>query len=222
MDSSIVIEDALMAYWSGESPPPVFFYCLRSTGESERSDPKAILASIVRQLSSLEAGLPLLDPAIKKYMERESSGFAFGALSIEESRTLIIQLIEYYPLTTIIIDALDECDPRTRLELLEVLESILQDSSQLVKIFLSSRDDQDIVWQLKDYPNLEISSDRNKDDIEAFVNTETDRLVAKKRLLYNTSAKEDLRQLIKDKLIAESRGMWVHTMKASMYCGLYD
>jgi hypothetical protein len=213
MDSSIVIEDSMMAYRSGECPPPVFFYCSRNTAELERSDPKAILANIVRQLSSLEAGLPLLDPAIKKYKERESRGFASGALNIDESRALIIQLIEYYPLTTIVIDALDECDPLTRLDLLEVLESILQDSSQLVKIFLSSRDDQDIVCYLENYPNLEISSTRNKDDIEAFVNAETDRLVAKKRLLRNSNAKEDLKQLIINRVIDQSSGMWVHMMK---------
>lgn len=215
MGSSIVIEDFMMAYRSGECPPPVFFYCSRNTAEPERSDPKAILASIVRQLSSLEAGLPLLDPAIKKYKERERTSFASGALNIEESRTLIIQLIEHYSLTTIVMDALDECDPLTRLDLLEVLESILRDSSQLVKIFLSSRDDQDIVCYLENYPNLEISSTRNKSDIEAFVNAETNRLVAKKRLLRNSNAKEDLKQLIINRVIDQSNGMWVCMMKAS-------
>jgi hypothetical protein len=66
---------------------------------------------------------------------------------------------------------------------------------------------------LKNYPNLELSSTRNKDDIEAFVNAETDRLVAKKRLLRNSNAKEDLKQLIINRVIDQSSGMWVHMMK---------
>jgi hypothetical protein len=92
---------------------------------------------------------------------------------MDESRALITQLVEHYPLTTIIIDALDECDAERRADLLETLETILKKPSRLVKIFISSRDDQDIVCHLQNYPSLELVSNRNMDDIASFVRAET-------------------------------------------------
>jgi hypothetical protein len=104
----------MQAFDAGQSPPPVFFYCSRNTAENGRSDPEAILASIARQLSNLRPESPLLDPAIVAYQKREAAGFASGPLDINESCALIMQLIEHYPLTTIVIDALDECDPEKK------------------------------------------------------------------------------------------------------------
>lgn len=80
-------------------------------------------------------------------------------------------------MTTIVIDALDECDPNTRDELLQVLQTVLSESTSLVKIFVSSRDDGDIKCQLEEYPNLTISSSNNFSDIRAFVTFETEKLV---------------------------------------------
>jgi hypothetical protein len=207
VDSSIVIEDAIRAFNANQSPYPAFFYCSRNAAEPSRSNPVAILASIVRQLSSAQPTDPLLDPIVKGYQRREAEGFASGPLRIEESYELIIRLVEYYPLTTIIIDALDECDPERRADLLETLERILHESTSLVKIFVSSRDDQDIVCHLREYPSLEIASWRNKDDIANFVRAETNSLIQKRKLLKFSSDKDQLRKLIVDQVIKGANGM---------------
>jgi hypothetical protein len=156
----------MRTFRTGHNPPPAFFYCLRNAAERTRSDPEAILACLARQLSNIRPQDPLLSPAVELYRQKEIQGFISGPLRIDESRELIVQLIEHYPVTSIIIDAFDECDPEKRADLLEALETILRESSSLVKIFISSRDDQDIHFQLKQYPNLEISSERNSDDKE--------------------------------------------------------
>lgn len=205
---SIVVEDAVRRFEAGQSPPPVYFYCSRNAAEPERSDPAAILSSIVRQLSCAEPGLPLLPPVIEKY-EKNGQGFNSRGLRIEESCELITKLIEHYPMTTMIIDALDECDPEKRDILLDAIESLLQNSSLgLLKVFLSSRDDQDIVCTLREYPNLDLVSSRNSADIEAFVREETDKLVKKRRLLRNSHAKEALKALIIDEVSRGADGMF--------------
>jgi hypothetical protein len=204
---SIVIEDTIQAFRAGQSPLPAFFYCSRNTAELTRSNPEAILASIVRQLSNLEPELPLLDPVITLYKQREAQAFASGPLRIDESTALIIQLVEHYPLTTIVIDALDECDPEKRDDLLEALETILRESSSLVKIFVSSRDDRDIVYFLQDYPNLEITSNRNSDDIASFVKVETQYLIKRRKLLLSSSNKEELKEIIIDQVTKGANGM---------------
>lgn len=204
---SIVVEDALNSLHAGRNPQPVYFYCSRNTAEPGRSNPKAILASLARQLSCLEPGKPLLKPTIDLYKQKEAEGFASGGLQIEESCALIIQLVEQYPLTTIIIDALDECDPGKRLNLLKALENILRESSGLVKIFVSSRDDHDIVIRLQCYPNLEIKSDRNSDDIAAFVKNQTERLIEDGELLQYSDSQTEMKELIVKKVIAGTNGM---------------
>lgn len=205
---SIVVEDGVRRFEAGQSPPPVYFYCSRNAAEPERSDPAAILSSIVRQLSCAEPGLPLLPPVIEKY-EKKGQGFNSRGLRIEESCELITKLIEHYPMTTMIIDALDECDPEKRDILLDAIEGLLQNSSLgLLKVFLSSRDDQDIVCTLREYPNLDLVSSRNSADIEAFVREETDKLVKKRRLLRNSHAKEALKALIIDEVSRGADGMF--------------
>jgi hypothetical protein len=78
-----VIEDAFESFKAGDSPQPVFFYCSRNPAEPARSDPKAILASLARQLSSLEPGKPLLKPTVDLFEKEEAEGFASGQLQIE-------------------------------------------------------------------------------------------------------------------------------------------
>ena len=208
-DRSIVIEDAMKAFRDGQSPPPVFFYCSRNTAEPTRSNPDKIVASIARQLSSIQPEYPLLPPMVAAYRKREAEGFASGSLRLDESLALIIQLVDHYPLTTIVIDALDECDSEKRGDLLESLETILKESSSLVKIFVSSRDDQDIVWHLQNYPNLELSSDKNKGDITSFVRAETQSLIQKRKLLHLSSNKEELKEIIIEQVTKGANGMSV-------------
>lgn len=209
MLSSVVIEEAVARYKAGDSPQPVFFYCSRNRAELTRSDPQAILASLARQLSCLEPGKPLLEPSVSLYREKEAEGFASGPLQMDETLNLVIQLTAQYPLTTIVIDAMDECDPQKRHELLKALEKILQNSSSLVKIFVSSRNDQDIVLRLRNYPNLEIDSRRNCDDIARFVNDQVEELVQDGRLLSYSDSETEMKKLIVGKVIEGAAGMYV-------------
>jgi hypothetical protein len=207
--SSIVIEDALENFKAGNNPHPVYFYCSRTPAEPARSNPQAILASLARQLSSTQPGKPLLQPSVDLYNEEEAEGFVSGEPQLDQSLRLIMQLIELYPQTTIILDALDECDPALRLDLMRALEHILQHSCSLVKIFVSSRNDQDIVMQLKGYLNLEIDSRRNNNDIAQFVKTEVERLIKDEKLLRNSKSKDDMREMIIGKVTKHAAEMYV-------------
>lgn len=184
----------------------MYFYCSRDQAELGRSNPEKVLASIARQLSCVRPGGPILPAAVTKYRNRKKDGFAAGRLLLHESRDLIMQLVDNYPKVTIIIDALDEVDSNIRDRLLETLEHILQEATTLIKIFISSRDDQDIVCQLQGYPNLEISSEKNSGDIEKFVRSETRKLLKRKPLRFSTQ-KVELQQLILDRIINGAHGM---------------
>lgn len=165
------------------------------------------MASIARQLSCLGPGFPLLQPTVAEYTKREREAFAHKSLRLQESRDLILQLAKHYPVVTIIVDALDECNPPTLSKLLNAMESILKGSSSLVKILVTSRDDKEIVYKLQAYPNLELSSNRNSGDIARFVESETDSMVESGALLRYSTSREELRQRIIKEVTNGAHGM---------------
>jgi hypothetical protein len=207
-DSSILIQQMISDFNRGINPQPVYFYCKRNAAEKERSDPSAVLWSVVRQLSTLEAGGPILEPVIRKYLEKKREGFLSGPLSLDDSISLIVELCALRPLTTIIIDALDECDVARRYDLIKALQTVIHESRDLVKLFISSRDEDTIVCHLKDCPNLEIEASKNQSDIENFVRTEIASRIKTKRLLKG-NVSLDLQEHIVEKLCSGAQGMLV-------------
>ncbi|KAL9066249.1 MAG: hypothetical protein Q9161_007706 [Pseudevernia consocians] len=204
---SLVIEDMVKRFRASQSALPVYFYCARTAAEPERSNPNAVLASILRQLSCVQPDAPLLSPVIEKY-KRHGEGFKSKGLDIEDSRDLIVRLVEDYDMSIVVVDALDECDPNMRQDLLDAFEHILKESAGLVKIFVSSRNDQDIVYTLRGYPNLDIVSNMNTADIQAYVKVETQKLVKSGQLLRNSRAKEEMTALIVDRVSSGADGMF--------------
>ena len=196
----------MAGFRTGTNPMPCYFYCARNAAEPERADPAAILRSLVRQMSCLKNDGAILGPVKKVYMERRRDGFAAGPLITSESKALIIELSQLRPLTTFVIDALDECDPVLRGELFDALTQILQSSNGLVKILVSSRNERDIICELASCLNVEIEAKDNQADISHFVNHEVDDLIRKKRLLYG-NVPDDLRHMIKQVLREKAGGM---------------
>jgi hypothetical protein len=186
-----------------------YFYCARNAAESERSDPDEILRSILKQLSCSLPDLPIRTPVAKAYTkkreEAEVNGCEPEKLTLVESVELILALLENNP-ATIIVDALDECDMARRHEFLMALDKIIGESANLVKVFVSSRDDHDIVCRLTGSPNVYIRASDNGEDIERFVRSEVTQSVKAKRLL-SGNVSEELQSQIIDALIGGAQGM---------------
>lgn len=165
---STVVDDMLCILNSKPNSEAVaYFYCDRN--QSGRRSTKSILNSVVRQLSTFKDGDVIQPPLMQLYKEREKSAFASGGLKIEESRSLLRQLTELYLHTTIVIDALDECERDSRPKLVEALDFVVQESPNPVKVLISSRQDEDIRHRFEGGPNVGIKATDNKDDIAKFV-----------------------------------------------------
>ena len=96
--------------------PVAYFYCARNAAEPERSNSEEILRSILEQVCSDTTALPITEPVItayevKKKETREDT--PKDRLTMEETTKLLLQICEENP-TTIVIDALDECDPERK------------------------------------------------------------------------------------------------------------
>ncbi|KAI9853467.1 MAG: hypothetical protein M1824_001230 [Vezdaea acicularis] len=169
------------------APAPIaYFYCARNQAEPLRADPTEVLRSILKQLCSSKANLPIRLPIVEKFKTKKEAADEDGSdpsrLKITECINLILAVLENDP-ATIIIDALDECDSVRRHELLEALDEIIQKSSSLVQFFVSSRDSGDIVTRLIHSPNIYISIDDNKDDIKRFIDDKISLSIERKNLL---------------------------------------
>jgi hypothetical protein len=126
-----------------------FFYCARNSAEPERSKPVEIMGALLRQLASSEPDVPIREPVAKEYEDRKRNAerdcSKLKKLTVENCTRLILELTCEHP-ATIVIDALDESEENNKL--LEQLDKIVSESVQVVKVFVSSREDVDIVSSL--------------------------------------------------------------------------
>lgn len=145
-----------------------FFYCSRY--EEDRRQPLSVLQRYVRQLSTTVSKQDHMHTKLRKlHHELRLKG---SDMSFHICGQYLLELLNTYPKTTLILDALDECEPDSRSRLYETIDFLLEQSLRPVKIFISSRPDGDIRHQFLERPNIEIHARSSQSDIEKFV-TET-------------------------------------------------
>ncbi|KAE8440485.1 hypothetical protein EG329_007429 [Mollisiaceae sp. DMI_Dod_QoI] len=178
-----------------------FFYCNRN--EEERRKPLSVLRSYTRQLSITAGHLGEMHKKLRDlWRETILTGSDFGFNACREQ---LLESVNLYPRTTLILDALDECDPDSRDRLVEIIELLLSSSKSLLRVFISSRPDADIRDRFLSRPNIKIQATNNQDDIKKFVNEE----IVKHRRWNKISAQ--LRDDVVKTILARSEGMfqWV-------------
>jgi hypothetical protein len=208
--ASMVVEDDMNVSSKIEDFAHAYFYCSRNTAEPQRANAQSILGCIARQLSSPSSSQPLAPPTVSLYRKMHLADGSTGVPSLYQCRDLIIELSESHSQTTIVVDALDECSREERAELVEALEYIIDNSTSLIKIFVTSREEGDLKLSIQAHSGVQVTWVENGSDIEKFVDFETDRLVAKNQLLpyiRAKAAKEDLKELIKEDTISKANGM---------------
>ncbi|KAI0855166.1 ankyrin repeat-containing domain protein [Xylaria cubensis] len=143
-----------------------YFYCNRN--EEKRRKPLCILRSCVRQLSTTLKNPGCIRKQLQNFCyETELKGSHFG---FSDCKKQLLESVNIYSQTTIILDALDECEPDSRIRIFETVEYLLSESKSPLKIFISSRPDQDIRTRFLHRPNVKIQATDNEGDIQKFIN----------------------------------------------------
>lgn len=190
-----------------QASQPVYYYCSRNPAEPECSLPEYVLRTLVRQLVQLPGGFSVQDSIRDRYNKRAFS----GRLSCDECMDIIISILNERQITYIVIDALDECDPTTRSRLFRALEVILLEADTLVKIFVTSRDDKDIVALMRRLASerqdcaIRIEAADNQADIQHYVDVGIKQAVMKGTSLAKCSSK--LREEVRSCLCQGAQGM---------------
>jgi hypothetical protein len=196
--TSRVIDDAQeMIRQSTANEGLAFFYCDRT--DPERRDPLSVVQSYVRQLSTPAHKTDKFQKSLRATclkLRKEGTRLDFGSC-----KAIILESVNLYRRTTIILDGLDECDERFRSKLLDLLYSVQTEATRPVKLFIASRPDQDIRARFQGQPSIEIHAKHNLGDIAKFI---TDRISYLGRSNPILLEKENV---ISKELISRSDGM---------------
>lgn len=186
--TSIVIESLTEQHknLSTQPPPLAYFYCSRKGADPRSKDPSEILSALLRQLTGQDTQASLRGSVAPEYQRRkehsDETGAQISRLDMEEVVTQILNITAVDPVI-LVIDALDEVDENGRGDLFRSLERVVQESENVVKIFVSSRDDGDIVDSFEQHANISMDEGMNGEDIKSFVEFKVQEVIEKRRLL---------------------------------------
>jgi hypothetical protein len=142
---------------SGKRAAVAFFYCEHDN--PKKHDPRSLLSTLLHQvLRQLPAG-PW------DGLELDPFSTAHSSENLCDSLKTACNILERTRPVFLVIDALDECDPATREELLPLLISLSHDS----QLLLTSRKKEDIWNTLKRFPSISITDQDVKNDIHQYV-----------------------------------------------------
>ncbi|KAJ4264299.1 hypothetical protein NW762_005495 [Fusarium torreyae] len=161
-----------------------FFYCARDPREPKRGQCTAVIQSLLRQVAAMSPTRTITEPV--KAMHERILEESFGDREWTQAECVenLVQIMENYPSLTIVIDALDECDPDERMALLLSLKEVREKSANLVKLLITSRDDIDILSSLADASDIRISATHNAEDIDRFVQARVDAMMDSRQILH--------------------------------------
>lgn len=173
---------------------------------------------MIKQLSLSTGPLSAIDDSVlSEYNDDKISGFSKGPPNYEKCQQLLLQLINKRPISYIILDALDECEKADRIKLIILFKTLISRSSSLLKIFISSRNEEDIRLRLEDnVPYHYITPKDNKEDIAAFVTSSLDQRILD-QILLGGRASATLRLDIETKLNELADGMSVMSYYIYLY-----
>ena len=192
------------------SAPLAYFYCTRSSAEAERSNPDEIMRSILRQLTVSQGSSSTIHERVLQEFEHRRAevivdGFEIKRLQAAECVRLILDTTAVNP-ATIVIDAVDEVESSSRHVLLSALIQIVQESSSVVKVFVTSRDDSHIHALLSGAVALRITNQNTRRDMDDFVHQVVSSAIQSRRLL-NGIVSDHLKQELVGALIAAAGEM---------------
>lgn len=184
-----------------------YFYCTKSASDARGSDPVKVLRSVMRQLAVVDPKRATLHSiVVSEYDRREAEakvdGFDVKRLGKEDAVNIILNIASSDPATTV-LNAINEIQSDARHELIDALKKIVKKAGNVVKIFATSRYDDQILALLPDILKVRVHTD-NHQDMARFVDRSVSVAVTSCRLL-GGEVKSDLQaELVK--ALLESSG----------------
>jgi hypothetical protein len=191
-----VISKLTKASFIGYDTAVAYFYC--DGNYIEKQNPRFIIGSILRQLleRSFSGGDTSFIEGMTKFYEAHKGDSFKQRRSREYFLIYLLSVSSLYSQVFVVIDGLDECQPRE--DLLELLMGL---KSCNVNLFVTSRPEVDIDRAFVGCSYLEMESDAVNDDITAYIDFRLDEEARLNRI------RPQLKDEIKSKLLEKAEGM---------------
>jgi hypothetical protein len=155
--------DYLFSHHQGPQVSISYFFC--EFGNERSTQVQTVLRSLIKQILTV---FDLLSPAMMNCLEAKFSDNHREPTVKELSQTLL-SATQLAAITYLVIDGLDECHLDDRNELLTLINRLLRDSRNNIKVIISSRANVDIARFLDGFTPISLDSARNSPDIERYV-----------------------------------------------------
>ncbi|KAL5315085.1 hypothetical protein ACEPPN_017736 [Leptodophora sp. 'Broadleaf-Isolate-01'] len=168
----------------------------------ERHPLVKLLGSFIRQLASKLKEVPQDTLKFFQTYYRDAKTPDSDDLNVH-----FFECLRQFPSQVIVVfDGLDECEPGSREEVFEFVARLVNNQSTLVKIFVTSRREEDIKDAFDGCPVVEIDSKLVNDDIRVFLQGDIERRIGNKSLKLRN---QDLKKTILDVLSFKANGMFL-------------
>lgn len=149
-----------------------FFFC--NHAEKDRREALPVLRSLVRQLAAPKSNTHAARRGLREARKRATD--KGSGLGLSECRHQLLDSFNSYLETIVILDALDEMVNEELVLLIKEINNIISDTRDRtkVKIFVSSRPDEEVEVAFNSGPTVTIQATDNRNDIEKFVINELD------------------------------------------------
>ncbi|KAM0438580.1 hypothetical protein ACHAPT_001332 [Fusarium lateritium] len=210
---SVVVDQLVLENQSSQRGLAVaFYYCAATPSEPDRASPDAILRSILRQVA-VDQEKKTVNPTIWLEYEKVTNSLASRAnlsrLGTYGCVELLLKLTAGRT-TYLALDAIDELQEQDRFVLTQAFRRIIDESTGLVKVLITSRNDAQIESLLQSATTIRVSPAENRCDIEAFISTQLEGIVRSRRLLNGSPSKRLLERMRKTLTTgAQEMFLWV-------------
>ena len=191
------VVDDLLANAIAHQVAIVYYYC--DYAELRSLQTHRILGTILKQL--------IPEDEVSSEMEAKIlSVYKAGTRIPEPSELvdLVCSLVQLWPVVYIVLDGLDECEKWPRQDILRFLDRLATLANAVVHIFVSCRDEDQLLRSLKAYSHIQLTSVALETDIKSFVEGSVRARIVSRQL---TIRNPELEHQIVRELVQKSHGM---------------
>lgn len=174
-----------------------YYYCKRTEGQRDEK-PDDVIRSLFRQLAAPDQNSKISKDVQSLFLQMKNKT---SSPDINICKEQLVKLVNEYSRTTIVLDALDECDKRTRKVLFDFIDRLQSCSEKPIRVFFSARPDPDIKKRFGDHCTIQTRTTDVNGDIRLLIEEKV-----KDIQCWNDMSEENQMETV-DKLLEKGAGM---------------